>query len=178
MGVKVTASGTLIEPPRPWKDALVLELDCPTKTSPPKGLPEPAAATVTVFCSPKAWRGVQAEAATGRRLIAEGELCLDVPQSVVRGEMSMVALRLTAVPLPVAPRPTAPGAVAADAGLGHAAPVAPAPAVAQPAAAPATGAGAGGDRGAPAGARAGAPPWGGRDAPAPGADPRLAPARP
>ena len=98
MGVKMSAVGTLAVPPRPWQQALVLELDCPTKTVPPKGLPDPSPVSVTVFCTPKAWRSVQAEAEQGARLLAEGEACLDVPRGVAQGDLVMVALRLMLLP--------------------------------------------------------------------------------
>lgn len=103
LGVKISAVGTLASPPQPWQQALVLELDCATKTLPPKGLPAPSPACVSVFCSPKAWRAVQAEAEQGNRLLAEGEACLDVPRSVAPGDLVMVALRLTILPPKPAP---------------------------------------------------------------------------
>ena len=107
MGVKMSAVGTLAVPPRPWQQALVLELDCPTKTAPPKGLPDPSPVSVTVFCTPKAWRSVQAEAEQGARLLAEGEACLDVPRGVAQGDLVMVALRLMILPAKGDATPTA-----------------------------------------------------------------------
>lgn len=112
LGVKMSAVGTLAAPPQPWQQALVLELDCPTKTLPPKGLPAPSPASVSVFCSPKAWRAVQAEAEQGASLLAEGEACLDVPRAVAPGDLVMVALRLTVLPpkaTPGSPQPAASG---------------------------------------------------------------------
>jgi|GEM_PF-6950878 len=125
MGVKVTAVGTLRAAPRPWGQGVTFELDCPTKTTPPKGLPALAGLPVTVLCSLKAWRSVQAEVAQGARLIAEGEPCPDGPPSAELDGISIVALKLTALPpkegegsaaevaatvvLPTIPPPATPG---------------------------------------------------------------------
>lgn len=97
MSVRIVAKGTLGEPPRPWKQALVLEMDCRAAARAPKGLPPTSDAMVTVFCTADAWREVQAAAAQGQRLQAEGEPCLGVPPGVAAGDVVMVATGLLAV---------------------------------------------------------------------------------
>jgi hypothetical protein len=125
MGVKVTAVGTLRAAPRPWGQGVTFEMDCPTKTTPPKGLPAPAGLPVTVLCSLKAWRSVQAEVVQEARLIAEGEPCPDGPAAAELDGLSIVALKLATLPpkegegsaaevaatvaLPTIPPPATPG---------------------------------------------------------------------
>ena len=98
MAAKVVASGSLVAPPRVWEQSLVFELRCTTKATAPKGLPSPSDATLSVFCSPKAWRKVQDNALAGHTLHVEGELCLSVPRNTVQGNLPMVALAIATFP--------------------------------------------------------------------------------
>lgn len=98
MGLKAVAVGTLHGKPRSWEGATVFDMNCPTKSVPPKGLPAPSSLTVTVFCKPKTWNTIQAAASTGGRIIAEGELCLDVPAKAVSGDVALTAFKVSLVP--------------------------------------------------------------------------------
>ena len=108
MAAKVVASGSLVAPPRVWEQSLVFELRCTTKTTAPKGLPSPSDATLSVFCSPKAWRKVQDNALAGHTLHVEGEFCFSAPPNIVQGNLPLVALAIATFPPKDASQPESP----------------------------------------------------------------------
>lgn len=111
-GVHIAASGSLTALPRPWLQALLLDLDCPAAPFAPPGLPPPSPVHVTVLCTPRAWRLLRPLPSPGSWLLAEGEPCLSLPPGLPHGDLTLLAASLLspATP-PPAPQVTAAAAL-------------------------------------------------------------------